>query len=370
MSAFEDPISDFAKKCREQIEEFEKTEVRCGLIGLSGSGKSSLINAIAGEKIARVGSVETTNEPQGFRHQGIVFTDLPGCGTQTWPQDAYIQKLELHTYDCFILITANRFFESDAYLFRELSKMGKPCFVVRNKVDQAIDEGKHDNDHTEEDTKRIITENIREQLSPNHPDKIYLTSARYPTKHDLGALLNDISNNLGGLKRERFIADMAAYGDDALKKKRAVATERIPLYAGLSAANGLNPVPGLDVAADIAVLLKFGQEVAHIYGLTRNQFEFIKRLLGPKVVPSILTKIAGFTAKYLAKEGIVILLKQIATRATVKSLSKYLPAIGPLIAAGIGWQATFSLCEQLVDEAHNLAKEILDGILQGSDFSA
>jgi hypothetical protein len=138
----------------------------------------------------------------------------------------------------------------------------------------------------------------------------------------------------------------------------------------LSAANGLNPVPGLDVAADIAVLLKFGQEVAHIYGLTKNQFEFIKRLLGPKVVPSILTKIAGFTAKYLAKEGIVVLLKQIATRTTVKTLSKYVPAIGPLIAVGIGWIATFGLCEQLVDEAHKLAKEILDEILKGSDLPA
>ena len=43
-------IRDFASRCREKIEEFEKTQVRCGLIGPSGSGKSSLINAIAGDR--------------------------------------------------------------------------------------------------------------------------------------------------------------------------------------------------------------------------------------------------------------------------------------------------------------------------------
>jgi len=364
----EDLIHDFAEKCRKKITEFEKTEVRCGLIGPSGSGKSSLINAIAGEKIAAVGVVETTNEPQSFTHKGITFTDLPGCGTQKWPKDSYIRSLDLNKYDCFLLITAHRFYENDAYLYRELTAMGKPCFVIRNMVDRAIADGKHDNDHTEEKTKKLITEDIQKQLAPNHPNRVYLTSARKPTKYDLKTLLNDMSETLDGLKRMRFIADMAAYGDEALKKKRKVATDRIPLYAGLSAANGLNPIPGLDVAADITVLLKLGHEVAHIYGLTNEQFEYIKRLLGPKAIPSLLAKIAQFAAKYLAKEGVLLLLKQIATRATAKQVSKWVPFVGPLIAAGIGWQATFMLGEQLVDEAEHLAKDILDGIIKGSDL--
>lgn len=368
MSTFEDPISDFAKKCREQIEEFEKTEVRCGLIGPSGSGKSSLINAIAGEKIARVGVVETTNEAQEHKHKGIIFTDLPGCGTQKWPKETYIAKLELETYDCFILITANRFYESDAYLFRELSARGKPCFVVRNMVDRAIEDGEHDHGHSEDETKQIIKDDIQGQLAPNHPDKIYLTSARHPTRFDLKTLLDDISDALDGLKRSRFVADMATYGDEALKKKHKLASERIPLYAGLSAANGLNPIPFADVAADIAVLVKFGHEVTSIYGLTQQQLEFIKRFLGPQAVPSLLAKAAQFTAKYLAKEGIIAVLKRIATRTTVKTASKYVPFVGPLVAAGIGWKSTFMLCGQLVDEAHELAKEILDGILAGSDL--
>jgi GTPase SAR1 family protein len=49
---------DFAEKCREKLDAFEKVEVRCRIIGRSGSGKSSLINAFFGEKIApQVGSL-------------------------------------------------------------------------------------------------------------------------------------------------------------------------------------------------------------------------------------------------------------------------------------------------------------------------
>jgi len=366
---FEDLIRDFAEKCREKISEFDKTKIRCGLIGPSGSGKSSLINAIVGEKVAAVGVVETTNGPQEFCHRGIIFTDLPGCGTQKWPKESYIDRLELRNYDCFLLVTAHRFYESDVFLFRELTAMGKPCFVIRNMIDRAIEDGKHDNNHTEAETKQIIREDIQKQLAPDHPDRIYLTSARHPTKHDLSSLLNDISNALDGLKRERFVADMAAYGDDALKKKRKVATSRIPIYAGLSAVNGLNPVPGLDVAADISVLVKLGHEVAHIYGLTNNQFEYIKRALGPKAIsPLLFAKFAQFGGKYLAKEGVLLLLRQIAARTTTKQLSKWVPFVGPLIAAGIGWQATFMLGEQLVDEAEVLAKDILNGIIKGSDL--
>lgn len=142
----------------------------------------------------------------------------------------------------------------------------------------------------------------------------------------------------------------------------------MPLYAGLAAANGLNPIPGLDVAADIALLLKMGDAIANIYGLSSRQFEYIKRLLGPNALPGLVAKIAQFAAKYVAKEGVILLLRQIATRMTAKEASKWIPFVGPLIAAGIAWKATFILGEQMIDEAENLAREILEAIIRGSDL--
>src|SRR5262249_31989472 len=133
------------------------------------------------------------------------------------------------------------------------------------------------------------------------------------------------------------------------------------------AVNGLNPIPGTDIAVDIGILLKLGLQIAEIYGLTSKQFEYVKRLLGPRAVPALLAKIAQFATKILAKEGIMTLLKQIAKRATAKEVSKWIPFVGPFIAAGIGWYTTFMFGDQLIDEAETLAREILNGIIAGSD---
>jgi predicted GTPase len=224
-----DLIREFAEQCRKKINEFDKAKVKCGLIGPAGSGKSSLINAIAGERIAPTSVVECTGldhegvahtsfEPQEFTHKGLTLVDLPGCGTKNWPKDSYIEKLHLPDYDCFILITAHRFTENDVFLFQQLSTRGKPCFVVRNMFDKAVDDGMFDHNHTESETREIITKNIRQNLGDSCPRRIYLTSARHPTRYDLTVLLDDISGALEGLKRQRFVADMAAYSDGALKK--------------------------------------------------------------------------------------------------------------------------------------------------------
>jgi GTP-binding protein EngB required for normal cell division len=363
-------IRDFASRCRERIEEFEKTQVRCGLIGPSGSGKSSLINAIAGERIAQVGVVETTTDPLEINHRGITFVDLPGCGTRRWPKDTYVERLNLVSYDCFLLVTAQRFTENDAFLFQQLRALGKPCFVVRNMIDRAIEDGRHDHGHDEAETRRLIQRDITSQLEPDPPERVYLTSARQPAQHDLQALLAAIGTALDGLKQSRFVADMAAYGEDALKRKRKVAQERIPPYAGLAAANGsLNPVPGLDLAADVSLLLKLSDEIASIYGLTSSQFDYIKRLLGPKALPTLIAKIAQFSTRYLAREGLIGLLKRLATREVGRQSTRWIPLAGPLIAAGIGWQSTFMLGEQLVDEAEGLAGEILSDIVEGSEVA-
>lgn len=359
-----DLIRDYAEQCRKKMKEFEEAKVKCGIIGPSGSGKSSLINAISGEKIAATGIIETTNEPLEFVHQGLIFVDLPGCGTQKWPKDSYIDRIELSSFDCFLLVTADRFTENDIFIYRELINRGKTCFLIRNKFDLSVTASRREYGHTEEEIRVIIEDNIRENLRFSNPDKIYFTSAWYPKRYDFRKLLSDIAKTLQGIKRDRFFADMAAYGDEALKKKREVAMGLLPLYAGASAANGLNPIAGLNVAADITIMLKFAHEVSSIFGLNSEQFEYFKRLLGPDKIPALLAKVAMFATKYLAKEGIIQLLTKIATQEIAKSVSVWIPVVGPLIAAGIGWQATFMLGEDLVNEAQALAHEILHAMVE------
>jgi len=353
-------IRDFAKQCSQNLEEFEEVEVRCGITGPSGSGKSSLINAIVNERIAAVGVTETTDEPQDIRHGGIVFTDLPGCGTAKWPRDTYIDRLDLAGYDVFLLITAERFTENDIFLYRTLTEMGKPCFVVRNKFDTAVTNADYDHGHNEGKTRAIITENILENLFPIHPDRVYLVSARMPHLYDLDDLLSDIQNSLSDIKSQRFLMDSAAYSAKKLDEKRELLEKRLIWYTGTAAANGAIPIPGVDIFGDVAVMLKFANEVASTYGLKEGQLGKKQRFLTSSAGQTLLTKGAQFTASYLTKQGINLLLKRTAKRTVARQAGKFIPFLGPVIGAVIGGSGTYVVGRQMITEAESIAADILE----------
>lgn len=353
-------IRDFAKQCSQNLEEFEEVEIRCGITGPSGSGKSSLINAIVNERIANVGVTETTDEPQNIRHGGIIFTDLPGLGTKKWPRESYIERLKLAEYDVFLLITSERFTENDLFLYHELTEMGKPVFVVRNKYDIAVANADFDHGHDEEKTREIITENIMENLAPEKPDRVYLVSARMPHLYDLEDLLSDIQESLEGIKSQRFLLDSAAYSAKKLEEKRELLEKRLLWYTGTAAANGAIPVPGVDIFGDVAVMLKFGNEVAAAYGLKEDQLGRRQRFLTSETGQMLMMKGAQFTASFLTKQGIKILLQRSAKRTAARQAGKFIPLLGPVIGAAIGGSGTYVVGRQMITEAESIASDIME----------
>src|SRR5262249_24120726 len=131
--------------------EFEEARVQIGIIGVTGTGKSSLINTFAGSDIAEVGIRETTgvsSDISAYEFHNIVLIDLPGVGTRNWPTESYFEILSEHSpldkkyslkpedFDFFILVLANRILDEDLYLYHTIiQKMKKRCFLVRSKFD-------------------------------------------------------------------------------------------------------------------------------------------------------------------------------------------------------------------------------------------
>ena len=100
----EESIEDVINNIKAQVDVWENTEVKIAITGQSGSGKSSLINAIAGSKIAPVGFVETTMEPKEYKTEnGILNTGLawPACKTTNLEAkyDIIPQKNKLIRFD-------------------------------------------------------------------------------------------------------------------------------------------------------------------------------------------------------------------------------------------------------------------------------
>ena len=359
-------IKEYLEKFRKDLQNFENTKVKCGIIGRSGVGKSSLINAIVGEQIAEVGEVETTMEiGKPYECRGLLFYDLPGCSTQKFPKETYVEKMGIKDFDCVIIVTSDRFYEDDLYLIEEVSKIPIPVYAVRTKIDFSIDRGiKRGVD--EETTLQEVRKNMKENIGNTHVEGTYLTSADYPTKYDLEKLLHKISSSLSDIKRKRFISDVSITSKKIIEEKRKIADDLTYKYAALAAVNGLNPIPGLDISVDVGLLLKMSNEITNIYGLNKENQEFFNKNFNdlPDNVKfkAALAKAGAFLIKYGGQEAIMLLLKKIVGRVAAKTFSKYIPLVGQAIAAGIAFQMTLSLGEDMVNDAEASALEIFESL--------
>lgn len=358
-------IAEQLKKFKKELESFHQTKVKCGIIGRSGTGKSSLINAILGVNVAEVGEVETTmHRSESYEHKGLIFHDFPGAGTSNFPRENYIEKLKIKDLDCVIFVTADRFYEDDLFLINEVLKLKIPVYVVRTKVDFSIERAKK-RGISEEETLKGLHNDLKKNIHNTKISEIYLTSADYPRNYDLDKLINNIIKSLDEIKKERFIADVTATSKKVINEKRLVADKIVSRYAALAAANGLNPIPGVDISVDISLLLKMGNDISNIYGLNKEQQEYYKTFMdlsNSSKEKILLTKVAQYATKYLGKEAILIILKRFVAATATKSVSKWIPFVGQAIAAGIGFKMTSSLGEDMINDAQSIAIELFESL--------
>jgi predicted GTPase len=367
METVETELKDVLKKFKNDLDSYKNAKIKCGIIGRSGTGKSSLINAIAGEEVADVGEIETTMEVhEPIEHGGLLFYDLPGCSTSNFPKESYIENFNIEEFDCVILVTADRFYDDDLFLIQELLRIKKPVYAVRTKIDFSVDRGLK-RGISEEETYRKICQNLTDNLEGYRVKGIYLTSSDYPTDYDLSSLLENIFNSLNNFKKERFIADINITSENILQQKRVIADKIVSRYAALAAANGLNPIPGLDIGVDITLMIKMSKEVQSIYGLDADQQAYNMQLLDKKSAKFIANKVMQYTTRYGGKEAIMLLLKRLSATVATKTASKWIPFVGQVIAAGIGFKMTSWIGNDMINDAEEIARETFDSFKRNTN---
>lgn len=344
-------IKDDAENIKRLLNKELNVKVSVALFGQPGSGKSSLVNKLVGEKVAEVG-VETdkTIEAATYEAKGLRFVDLPGYGTKNFPKETYFERFDIPKFDLFLCVTSGKLHQADTEFFQELIKLNKVCIFVVNKHDELWEDGVK----IEELEKRKIEDITRHA---GRKVKIVFTSCRLDT--GLNILDDEIYGNLNDAKRERWARGAKAYSLKFLKDKKAASEKHVTLMAGASAINGLNPIPGADVAVDFGILLKLFKEIREDFGLDDDALSDLKH----SSIPTIAT-LANNAVEYATKEGLLILFKRFAGKQTVKEFSKFVPFVGQAIAAGIGFAITLKVGNSYLDDAYKLAEEILKRRLQ------
>ncbi|KAH3735454.1 hypothetical protein DPMN_041985 [Dreissena polymorpha] len=195
-------------KAKEQmerdLESWKRYTIKIAIVGGSGSGKSSFINAILGldpthEDAAEVGITETTQKRQMFSHStypNFEFWDLPGVGTPNFKKYDYLKAIEVERYDIFIVTSERRFSENDAWLSKVIDKR---FYFVRTQID--VDLMRDRLSKRDLYNPAITLDKIRSDCIKNLKNegvlepRVFLVNNYEPGKYDFNTIFSQLKND-------------------------------------------------------------------------------------------------------------------------------------------------------------------------------
>ena len=137
---------------------------------------------------------------------------------------------------------------------------------------------------------------------------------------------------------------------------RKLVTRRALIAAGASVV----PLPGVDVAVDITVLLKMIEQINQCFGLTPQQIEQLapqRRLFAYKAAMGVGSALIG---RIVTREVAIKVLKTVGVRLSVKQAAKYVPFAGQAVAASLSFAALKTLGDRHVEDCVRVAETLID----------
>jgi hypothetical protein len=326
----------------------DQARVRVALFGQPGAGKSSLINRLIGRPMAAPGvHTDTTTEAARYDWDGVDLHDLPGYDTRRFPRETYFQHFDIASFDLFVCIFDSKLHAADRELFLALKAAGKTTILVRNKRDTLWQGGA-----ALEELISRTREDVASHVGGSESCEIIFTSCRDGA--GIEELSDAIRDSLGAVRKERWALSAKARSTKFLEERRVTCRDRVTVAAGLAIANGLNPVPGIDVAVDIGILLKLFTDVRTTYGLDDAEVANMSR-----VPPALAAGLKDITL-LATRGGLARLIEKCASRAHGRAFLKWTPFIGQIVAASTGFAMMSSAGNAFVQRCHGLASAILE----------
>lgn len=144
-----------------------------------------------------------------------------------------------------------------------------------------------------------------------------------------------------------------------LDRLRNQCKSMVTTRAGLSAGVSVVPIPGLDLGADVALLIDLIASINRQFGLTPAQIDDLD-IRSKKIILIAITSIGSeMVGKLITKPLIIQVLKRVGVQLATKSVVKYVPFLGSVIAASISFGAMKLVGDSHVDACYAVAQKAL-----------
>jgi uncharacterized protein (DUF697 family) len=144
-----------------------------------------------------------------------------------------------------------------------------------------------------------------------------------------------------------------------LDKVRASCKAMVKRRAATSGGMSLIPIPGVDIAGDVAMLLQLIPAINQKFGLTPEQIDELDtrhKVLIYAMVKKIGNDLVG---RAITRRVVVAALKKVAGRMAAKQVLKYIPFAGQAAAAALSVAAMMYLGNAHVDACYEIAGEAI-----------
>ncbi|MDV2116420.1 hypothetical protein [Alcaligenes faecalis] len=144
-----------------------------------------------------------------------------------------------------------------------------------------------------------------------------------------------------------------------LDKTRKECRKLISQRALLSAAAAVVPIPGVDMGADVAILMKVIPIINARFGLTANDVDALSPELKKLVVVGGTSMGLGMVGRVLTTDRVInILVRLGAKKLAGKYGAKYVPLIGSAISASISFVVLRKVGNQHIEECYAIARRL------------
>lgn len=384
--------SDEMKKLKEKIEKegpaatssyiekninrWKSEKVQFGVCGCVGTGKSSFINTVRGVRLgdvgyARVGFGDTTMTPKAYPHPDnprIVYIDMPGVGTLMVKKENYINDMRICDCDFVFIFFDKVIIEDNLWLVGELDKLGKPYCFVRSKLDQDIKNEEQENMDKESVIYKIrknITISMKENAKLENSKNVFLISSFDTSVGEMHELLSYVESNLDKFKCEAIMLSLTVLSEGVIDRKYKILQRKIKMVSLASALISANPMPVLDVVANIAILVSQLVHYIDSFGLSETRMQelttFDRSVLKCNNILLPGANMAAFVVGKLGLFATIMVAENI--------LDLFVPVCGSIISGATSAAITYKFLHDILKDIRHDAIMVYDHIKeQNSDI--